>query len=42
LQSLAPVVVITPRSGWWACASERGPGIAAFIELARAAATASP
>ena len=23
--SLPPVVVITPRSGWWACASERGP-----------------
>lgn len=40
--SLAPIVVITPRSGWWACASERGPGISAFIELARAAAKASP
>ena len=38
---LAPVVVITPRSGWWACASERGPGISAFIELARAAAAAA-
>jgi alanyl-tRNA synthetase len=25
---LAPIVVITPRSGWWQCASERGGGLA--------------
>ncbi len=37
--SLAPVVVMTPRSGWWACASERGPGLSAFIELARLCAS---
>ena len=37
--SLAPIVVMTPRSGWWACASERGPGLSAFIELARACAS---
>lgn len=34
--SLPPVVVMTPRSGWWQCASERGGGIAAFLEIARA------
>ncbi len=38
--SLAPVVVMTPRSGWWACASERGPGLSTFIELARTCASA--
>lgn len=34
--ALPPVVVMTPRSGWWQCASERGGGIAAFLEIARA------
>ncbi|MCB1691808.1 MAG: hypothetical protein KDI19_03530 [Pseudomonadales bacterium] len=34
--SLAPLVVMTPRSGWWHCASERGGGIAAFLEIMRA------
>jgi len=33
---LPPVVVMTPRSGWWQCASERGGGIAAFLEIAYA------
>jgi hypothetical protein len=33
-----PVVVITPRSGWWTCASERGGGIACWLEGIRAAA----
>ena len=33
------VVVITPRSGWWNCASERGGGIACWLEAIRAAAT---
>ncbi len=33
--SLAPVVVTTPRSGWWQCASERGGGIAAWLEVMR-------
>lgn len=33
---LAPLVVMTPRSGWWQCASERGGGIAAFFEIMRA------
>jgi hypothetical protein len=33
---LAPLVIMTPRSGWWACASERGGGIAAWLEMIRA------
>ena len=32
---LAPMVIMTPRSGWWRCASERGGGIALFLELMR-------
>jgi len=27
-KSAAPLVVMTPRSGWWWCASERGGGLA--------------
>lgn len=38
----APVVVITPRSGWWQCAAERGGGIACWLETIRAAAAAAP
>ena len=33
--ALPPLVIMTPRSGWWQCASERGGGIALFLELAR-------
>ena len=40
--SLAPVVVMTPRSGWWRCAAERGGGIACWLEIARAVADANP
>ena len=29
------LAVSTPRSGWFGCAAERGPGIAAWLELAR-------
>ncbi|MBB5211992.1 hypothetical protein [Microbulbifer hydrolyticus] len=29
------LVVSTPRSGWFTCAGERGPGIAAWLQLAR-------
>ena len=32
---LAPLVIMTPRSGWWFCASERGGGIAAWLEMMR-------
>ena len=34
-RTLAPLVVMTPRSGWWTCASERGGGIACWLELMR-------
>jgi hypothetical protein len=37
---LPPVVVMTPRSGWWQCASERGGGIAVWLEIARGVAAA--
>jgi hypothetical protein len=40
--ALAPVVVITPRSGWWACAAERGGGLACWLETIRAAAARRP
>ena len=33
--SSPPLVVMTPRSGWYACASERGGGIACWLELMR-------
>jgi len=36
---LPPLVVLTPRSGWWHCAGERGGGIATWLELAGAAST---
>ena len=39
---LAPLVVITPRSGWWQCASERGGGLACWIETIRAVSAARP
>src|SRR5262249_34137088 len=35
-QALPPLVIMTPRSGWWTCASERGGGIACWLELIRA------
>jgi len=38
----APLVVMTPRSGWWTCAGERAGGIAAWLEAARAVAAAQP
>jgi hypothetical protein len=38
----APLVVMTPRSGWWTCAGERGGGIAAWFETARSVVSAKP
>lgn len=35
-QNLAPLIIMTPRSGWWNCASERGGGIACVLEIMRA------
>lgn len=40
--SLPPLVVMTPRSGWWQCASERGGGIAVWTEMVRALVAAEP
>lgn len=37
---LPPLVVMTPRSGWWHCASERGGGIACWLEVMRAVSAA--
>jgi hypothetical protein len=34
-RSLPPLVIMTPRSGWWTCASERGGGIACWLEVMR-------
>jgi hypothetical protein len=41
-KSLAPLVVMTPRSGWWNCASERGGGLACWLEIMRAVCAAKP
>src|SRR5262249_20404811 len=41
-KGLAPVVVMTPRSGWWRCASERGGGLACWLEIMRATCDAKP
>src|SRR5262249_55595717 len=37
-----PLVVMTPRSGWWQCASERGGGLACWMESIRAVGAAKP
>jgi hypothetical protein len=39
---LAPLVISTPRSGWYSCASERGGGIACWLEAMRALRTGRP
>ena len=41
-QSLRPLVVMTPRSGWWNCAAERGGGIACWLEIAQAVHSDGP
>ena len=41
-KSLAPLVVMTPRSGWWSCTSERGGGLACWLEIMRAMRDAAP
>jgi hypothetical protein len=41
-ETSAPLVVMTPRSGWWGCASERGGGIAIWLEIMRAVHNARP
>jgi len=39
---LAPLVIVAPRSGWWQCASERGGGLACWLETIRVLAAAKP
>jgi len=39
---LAPLVIMTPRSAWWTCTSERGGGIALWLECARHFAANQP
>ena len=39
---LSPMVIMTPRSGWWRCASERGGGIALFLEMMRSISVSNP
>src|SRR5690606_10713083 len=36
------ITISTPRSGWFGCAGERGGGIAAWLDLARAAPALLP
>lgn len=38
----APLIVMTPRSGWWHCASERGAGLACWLEVMRQAVGSRP
>jgi len=38
--TLTPLVIMTPRSGWYSCASERGGGIACWLEIMRGLAAA--
>ena len=40
--TLAPVVVMTPKSAWWICTAERGGGIALWLALLRHFAVAQP
>jgi hypothetical protein len=40
--TLPSLIVMTPRSGWWTCASERGGGIACWLELMRELRAARP
>ena len=40
--TLLPLIVMTPRSGWYSCASERGGGIACWLELMRTLRAAKP
>jgi len=41
-RELGPIVVSTPRSGWWECAGERGGGIACWLEVVRTLASSKP
>ena len=40
--TLAPVVLMAPRSGWWQCASEQGSRLACWLEAMRVLAHGRP
>ena len=40
--NLAPLMVMTPRSGWWSCAPERGAGITVCLGILGALAAYAP
>jgi hypothetical protein len=39
---LSPVIAMTPRSGWWQCAAERGGGLVCWLEVIRRVAASRP
>lgn len=41
-KGLRPLVISTPRSGWWQCAGERGGGLACWLEVMRVLAAIRP
>ncbi len=41
-RSARPLVVMTPRSSWWASTAERGGGLVCWLEALRALSAASP
>lgn len=41
-KNLPPLVISTPRSGWWQCACERGSGIACWLEIMRVLSASRP
>ena len=40
--TLAPIVLMAPRSGWWQCASEQGSRLACWLEAMRVLAIGEP
>jgi len=40
--TLAPVVVMAPRSGWWQCASEQGSRLACWLEVIHSVRAGNP
>jgi hypothetical protein len=40
--TLAPIVVMAPRSGWWQCASEQGSRMVCWLEAMRGLVTGKP
>lgn len=41
-KELPPLMIMTPRSGWWSCASERGGGLVCWLEVMRALRNSKP